>query len=608
VNAFAATTRAGIAADAATSPLLGRMLVVAGPNAAAAIAPAVDAAGGLRRGSAPGLAWALDGAARIVGNERTWICGLADLVAGDLREAPLGDGRQCCDWRGRFAFARYDSCGGEFAIATDHFATLGWCWLQADGHVFAASDATLLLPLAHATRVPDPVAVFHLLNFGQIPAPHTIDAAIRRLGPGSLLRWQDGRATITRYWRPTYAEDLQGTVPDLARDLRERIVAAVQRYRPEGADWGCFLSGGTDSSSITSILARQDPSATVRTYSIGFAEPGYDELGFAGIAARACGAEPVQDRVDERQAVAMIPAIVDLFDQPFGNASAVPTLGCTRMARAHGAETLLAGDGGDEIFGGNARYAKDRVMQAFHRSPNFLRAGGRALAQLARGSSRLGNRVANFVRRASLPNPDRFYTDDSFGSDHFAELFRPATQSVLAQGASLDLVRKLYTEIDARDEVNRLMGLDLELAIARNDLIKVHGAARGAGLSVRFPYLDIDLVEYAGRLPGRMKVRGITKRYLFKQAMAGILPPQVLRKKKQGFGLPIGVWLARPGRLQDLAREVVLGERARARGWFEPAFVARLFQRHVRGEWDYAAPIWHLLVLELWLQRHLDRK
>jgi hypothetical protein len=223
-------------------------------------------------------------------------------------------------------------------------------------------------------RRADLAAVFQFLNFACIPAPLTIVADVQRLPPASLLRWRAGQGRVERWWRPAYAEDLDGDATTLAAGLRERLVAAVQRCRPAaGTRWGTFLSGGTDSSSITTVLARQVPGEDVHSFSIGFAEAGFDELEFARIAASACGAQGHFGSIDEAETLAVLPHLPELFDQPFGNASAVPTLACAAMAAADGRSILVAGDGGDEIFGGNERYAKDMIMQRWFELPNAVK-------------------------------------------------------------------------------------------------------------------------------------------------------------------------------------------------------------------------------------------
>ena len=212
----------------------------------------------------------------------------------------------------------------------------------------------------------------------------------------------------------------------------------------------------------------------------------------------------------------------------------------------------------------------------------------------------------NFTDRASLPNPDRFYTDDSFASDHYDELLTPGFREQIARDASLDFMRDLYHRGGDSSELRRIMRLDLLMAIAQNDLVKVHGACKVHGITVRFPYLDRELVDFTSRLDARHMLRGLDKRHLFKRAMADVLPREIIRKPKQGFGLPISVWLRDDPAMQSLARGVLLDERTRQRGWIQPHFVGQLIDRHIAGGWDHSAAIWQLLMLELWMRRHMD--
>ena len=538
-----------------------------------------------------------------------WLA-LADLVDGDAASgvsAYAGAVSQVT-WRGRFAQLLWHPGRARIVALTDHFSTLPLYTFEHDSTFYVASDLRLLSGLPECARTIDIVAVYHYLNFGCIPAPRSICTEIARIEPGTRLVWDNGRIERERYFLPEYPEDLQGDDDALATALRECIIATVQRYRPESnAAWGCFLSGGTDSSSIVSILARQDPNERVRSFSIGFAEAGYDELDFARLAAEACDAAPSFITVGRAQTMSLVEAIVQHYDQPFGNASAVPTFACANLARRQNIDVLLAGDGGDEIFGGNQRYAKDWVMESFFRLPGPLKSIGMSIGRLSgKSSNHFLQRIDNFFERSSLPNPDRFYMDDSFASDYYANLLTPAFRAAVEHDASLEFMREVYARGGEASPLHRIMRLDLQMAIAQNDLVKVQGACKANGISVRYPYLDPALIAYTGRLPERYKVRGVEKRYLFKRAMADVIPDAILRKKKQGFGLPVAVWLRADAAFQAMVRDVLFDPRTQARGWFEPACVQSLIDDHIRGRWDHSSAIWQLLVLELWLRKHLD--
>jgi len=540
-----------------------------------------------------------------------WLA-LADLVGGlddtaavqAVEHAPGGTVR---NWRGRFVHVAWHPSGGRVLATTDHLGSIPLYWYRRGGNFAVATDPRLLLDAPGVRREIDHEAIYHYLNFGYIPAPLTICRDVRRIEPGTRLALDADGAAATRYYLPSYPADLRGDDDALAAELREHIVETVRDYRPGGDDgWGCFLSGGTDSSSIVTILARE-PGTRVRTCSIGFHEADYDELDFARTASEACGAQPHLDYVDRARALAMFDTVVEAYDQPFGNTSAIPTLACAELGRSLGFSVMVGGDGGDEIFGGNQRYAKDKVLEVFYRLPGPVKALARAVGNLAgRTNVHLLNRVQNFTRRGSLPNPDRFYTDDSFASDYYEGLLTPEFRRLVGRDASLEFMRGIYSLGDDAEPLHRIMRLDLLMAIAQNDLVKVHGACKYHRIAVRFPYTDPDLVEYCGRLPAKYKVRGLNKRYLFKKAMDGILPEAILNKRKQGFGLPTAIWLKEDRATQEFVRDVLQDARTRGRGWIEPDFVSGLIREHLAGAWDYSNEIWHLMVLELWLRKYMD--
>ncbi|MGZ3438188.1 MAG: asparagine synthetase B family protein, partial [Polyangia bacterium] len=458
---------------------------------------------------------------------------VADLVSGDLAAGAAaalagGSAPPQRDWRGRFAEVAWNPQTRRAVALSDHFSTLSLYTMVHEGVLVVGTDFRVLASSPWCRRTLDLEAVYHYFNFAHIPAPKSLFSDVRRLPPSTRFTWSDGRASDERYWLPEYPEDLRGSEEALARELQERMIASVNDYRPPDLQpWGCFLSGGTDSSSITSILSRR---GRVKSFSIGFAEEKYDELGYARLAAEACGADPTFHSVSQQEAQALVSRVVEAYDQPFGGTSSVPTLACADLAAGVGMKMLVAGDGGDEIFGGNERYAKDRIMETWYAMPAPVKAVGRAVGGAAgRSGNFFLNRVENFFERASLPNPDRFYTDDSFASDHYDEMLTPEFRRAVARDASLDWMRGVYRLGASGGPLHRVMRLDLMNAIAQHDIRKVDSATRARGVSVRFPYLDPKLVSWVNRLPEQYKVRGLTKRYLFKKATRGILPDAIMR-------------------------------------------------------------------------------
>ncbi len=515
--------------------------------------------------------------------------------------------------RGRFGYVAWDlgnhAAAQRLLACTDAFRTCPIYYAQTPAGLVIASDLRLIIRAGIVQPRVSARSIYHYLNFSYVPAPASAFETVAKLPAGQTLECAGSAVSIKTWWDARYPADLDGDERSRADALREKMVETVRRYgSPAAEGWGTFLSGGTDSSSIASILANGRTSP-VHSFSIGFDEAGYDELGFSKIASDTFGLQAHQRRVGEVDSVALIPRLVRAYDEPFGNSSAIPTFFCADLAASQGVCLLVAGDGGDEIFGGNERYRKDKIFERFHRLPSPLRAAGHLVAKGLGGvDSRFANRIKNFVHRGSLPNPDRFYTDDSFASDHFATLLSDGFRAQVGQDDSLEVQREIFRAAQAEGDLHRLMYLDLKMTIAENDVVKVVRASRLAGVQVAFPYLDQDLIDFTGRLPDDDKVRGLNKRHLFKLATREILPEAIRQKKKQGFGLPVSVWMRRKGPMHDLVHDIVLSPRAIQRGYFQPEHVRYLIDRHERGAWDHASEIYLLLMLELWHRELVDEQ
>lgn len=511
------------------------------------------------------------------------------------------------DLRGRFAYVFWDTSAQRLLACTDAFRSCTLYYAETRAGLAIATDLRLLLRAGLVTPAVSKKAVYHYLNYSYVPAPFSAIEGVFKLAPGHCLESTGGKLALRKYWDARYPEDLKGTDQQRADGLRDKMVDTVRRYGAASTDgWGTFLSGGTDSSSISSMLSK-GRSTPVNSFSIGFEEEGYDELPYSRIASGAFGLKAHERRVSERDAVDIIPRLALAYDEPFGNSSAIPTFYCAELAAQNGVHVLVGGDGGDEIFGGNERYRKDQIFNRYYTAPGIVRGLGSLAAKAMGGfDSRFANRVKNFVHRGSMPNPDRFYSDDSFASDHFEELLTPEFRKAVGIDDSLDVQRGIYKEADTTSELHRLMYLDLKMTIADNDVVKVVRASKLAGVQVVFPYLDRELIDYTGRLPVNDKVRGLEKRFLFKMATQEILPEEIRKKKKQGFGLPTSVWMRRGGPFHDMVHDIVLSDKAIGRGHWRPEFVRHLIERHERGAWDHASEIYMLLMLELWHREYVD--
>ncbi len=478
----------------------------------------------------------------------------------------------------------------------------------ADGVAFS-SRVRGPLALAGTGSEVAPDAIYAYLNFGTIPAPQTPYRSVLRLPPGHVLVWQDGELILQPYWDMSYDEQPrpEGTA---ASEMKRHTEEAVRRalLGAEIKHTGAFLSGGTDSSTVVGLMSGLT-GERVQAFSIGFREERYNELAYAELAARHFGAAHYTRLVTADEAFACVPELVRAYDEPFGNNSSIPTYLCARMAREAGVRLLLAGDGGDEIFGGNERYRREQVLARYSSIPAPLRLT--VIEPLLRrlpagGLSPLG-KAQRYVERASLPNPDRFYSSEFFVARERARLLHPDFLTAIQSDSPLDVARAHYRRARASAELNRLMYVDLKITLGDNDLFKVTRTAEVAGVGIRFPLLDLSLVEFTGSLPTRDKVRGTEKRYLFKRAFGSLLPAEILTKVKHGFGLPVGEWLRTHTGFRELLRDTLLSSRCRDRGYFAPGALESLFRLHAEDHTPYYGDVlWTVLMLELWHRQHGD--
>lgn len=528
--------------------------------------------------------------------------GEAALIAALYRRHALDCVRRL---QGAFAFALWDGERARLLLATDGFAIQPLHYrVGADGLAFASRLAALRRAPGGASDI-DPQAVLHYVYFSFVPTPHTIYRGVHKLPPGHLLTYANGVVQLQPYWDVSYS-DAPARLAECARPIPRLLGDAVrtQATYGGGADRvGAFLSGGTDSSAISGLLGRVVQPA--RTFSIGFAETDFNESGYARLAAQHFRTQHHEYVVSAADAAAFLPQLAAAYDEPFGNSSAIAAYHCARLARAAGVETLLAGDGGDELFAGNTRYVTNEVFELYHRVPGWLRAGGlEPLLRRLPVALPLVGKARKYVRRAALPQPLRFFSYNLLHSFEPRGIFTADFLDAVDLEAPLELAAAHYRRPDTTSMLNRLLYLDLKLAITDNDLRKVTRMCELAGVRVRYPMLDRLLVEHSGGIPAALKLRRGRERYVFKQAFRALLPAEILRKQKHGFGVPVSRWL-RQAPLRDIAEEALRSPQFAQRGYVRREFVEQLFAWHREDRTNFFGDVlWVLLMLELWHRAH----
>jgi asparagine synthase (glutamine-hydrolysing) len=503
---------------------------------------------------------------------------------------------------GDFALALLNKRDGSGLLAVDPFSMRSLAYSVRGRRILFGSTLDALAVLADHRFELDPQSIYNYIYFHVVPGPQTIYRESRRIAPGHYVQF-DSRGSIEEqaFSRISFVEGEQEPLADLkARfvGLLESATAACAR----GARCGTFLSGGTDSSTVTGMLGRVTDHP-VDTFSIGFSAEGYDEMEYARLAAGHFGAKHHEYYVTPADVVDAIPRIVASYDEPFGNASAVPTYYCARLAREHAMERLLAGDGGDELFGGNARYAKQQIFAYYERLPSALRAAviePALLGHAATGRIPLVRKLRRYVEQATVPMPERYESSNHVNFIGAEAIFERDFLDAVDPDRPRTLMREAHAPFAACSLVNQMLGIDFRFVLADGDLPKVTRMCDLAGVDVAFPMLDANLVAFSTRLAPELKLRGTQLRWFFKQALRDFLPAETIAKKKHGFGLPTGVWLATQRPLFDLA-QASLG-RLRQRGIVRPDFLndlgTRLLHEHPGY---YGVLMWVLMMLSLWL-------
>jgi asparagine synthase (glutamine-hydrolysing) len=514
--------------------------------------------------------------------------------------------------RGSFSIAIWDVSDETLLLIVYPFRIKSLCFaVNLDSIVFAPSPSAIFGSGYLEKRV-DTQAIASYINFHVVLAPQCAFSNITKIMAGHYVSWKKGLAQTKQYWDLQYTEEAKDSEDSLAEQLYSRMAESVEKNSTGIAmeRLGCFLSGGTDSSSVAGLLTRRGKHP-VQTFSIGFGEDKFNELEYAHIAQKHFGTQHRDAILSAEQALEIIPQIVAAFDEPFGNASAIPTYHCCQVAKSSGVKVMLAGDGGDELFGGNSRYATDKIFQLYEVIPGVMRRG--VLEPLVKHfpvALGIVGKARRYIHRANIGYVER-------GAE-YAPLRNFAANKVLAPGMPyrngredlLAIPRAYHRNAPARSELNRQLYVDIKITLSDNDLPKVVRTSEFAGINVRFPYLDLPLAEFSGRLPAKMKLHGFEKRYLFKRAVSKLLPEEILKKKKHGFGLPIGVWIQGHPKLRSWAEEILYDPRTYQRGYFQREFIEQLFKLMDENASSpfYGDVMWIFLMLELWHRHHVENR
>ena len=502
--------------------------------------------------------------------------------------------------RGMFGLAIWDGRSRTLLLARDRIGIKPLHYASAGGRLYFGSEIKSLLCADDLPRDVDFAALDHYLSFLYTPREGSIFRDVRKLPPGHTLTWRDGHTTVEPYWHFAREETFKGSEEEATDALRAVLTEAVRSHLMSDVPLGAFLSVGIDSSVLVALMAETSPSR-VQTFSIGFDEPAYDELPHARAVAAHFGTDH-HEFVVKPDALGILDAVVRHFDEPFADASAIPTWYVSEMARKH-VTVVLSGDGGDELFGGYDRYVPHPRVALFDRwSPRvFRQAAAAAGAALAHGT--FGK---NFLRHVGRDDEGRYLDAVRFfsGDEKPALLTVEARRQINGFDAESHLARH-FARYRGLPWASQMMRFDSETYLPEDVLTKVDRMSMAHSIESRVPLLDNEVIAFAASIPSTFKIRNGQRKHLLRKVAAGLLPPDIVTRRKQGFGVPLEVWFR--GDLRSVFADTLLSQRATERGYFERPFVERILAEHLAGTRDHALRLWQLVVFERWHQQYVDR-
>ena len=501
-----------------------------------------------------------------------------------------------------FALALLDAKRQCLILATDPVGLSNIYYAQTSEGLVFGSSADFVIRHPSVSNDISTQSIYDYVYFHHCPSPNTIYQQVKKLEGGQCLVYQNGLISLIRYWNPIFQEQMTGSLKQAGEELQALLIDAVRTMADTEDNTGAFLSGGLDSSSVAGALSKVFP-GKAKTFSMGFPVEGYNEIEFANIAVKHFNTRQHEYYVTPEDTVNAVPLIAAYYDEPFGNSSALAAYYCAKLAKENGVNRLLGGDGGDEIFAGNERYAKQMLFDHYHRLPGFakfaLEAGLNHLPSVL-ANSKIPFKAKRYIEQANVPMPDRLQDYNFLHRHDVADIFTGDFLAQINVTEPLNLLRESYHRPANASTLNRMLVMDWKTTLHDNDLVKVNRMCEMVDVEVCYPLLDQRIVDLSCRIPSISKLNGQKLRWFYKQAMADFLPEQIINKSKHGFGLPFGIWLKEHQPLKALAYDAI--HSLKKRDYFQPKFLDHAIEMHqsIHAAY-YGELIWVLMMLELWL-------
>jgi asparagine synthase (glutamine-hydrolysing) len=514
-------------------------------------------------------------------------------------------GRDCVKkLNGMFAFAIWDRRKQSLFLARDRLGVKPLYYFLDDHCLVFGSELKAILAYNEIPRQIDLEALDSFLTAEYIPAPLSIFQGIKKLPPAHTLIMREGKVSIDRYWDLEFNRSY-GCEEDLCETLGELLKDAVRIRLISDVPLGAFLSGGLDSSAIVCLMS-EITGRPVKTFSIGFDDPSYNELQYARVVARQFNTEHHELTI-QPDVVHLVQDLVRYLDEPLADVSIFPTYLVSQLARQH-VTVALSGDGGDELFAGYEWYIANKIASYYRKVPAFLKDGWipRLVDCIPPSSHKKGltNKLKRFVEGSVLPDSLQHFRWNMFATEESKkQLYSEELQRSLGQINAYDRFSDHFQTTDHADPLWQQQVADIKTYLADDILVKVDRMSMANSLEARTPFLDYRLVEFATGLPSHLKLKGLQTKYLLKRCMASKLPRTVLNRKKEGFSIPMKNWLKQE--LRPLMQDLLSPARMKNGGFFNPSYVQRLMTDHLKGVANHGHQLWSLMMFEIWQDSYL---
>lgn len=509
-----------------------------------------------------------------------------------------------------FAFAIWDNKVKQLFLARDRVGKKPLHYTDTGGRLIFASEIKAILKDASVKREVDREALHDYLSLLYVPQPNTMFGGIKKLPAGHYMVCGKSGVTIKRYWDIDLSKTIKADERQICEQIYSRLKEATKSRMISDVPLGAFLSGGVDSSSVVSLMSSLDPKPVI-TNSIGFSVASYDELKFARLVAKRYGTDHHEYTV-EPKALDVIDKLVGFYDEPFGDASSIPTYYVSQMARRN-VTVALSGDGGDENFAGYGRYMYSDLVQKIQRAlPGFVKrlAGSASAALFSADNGVWKTRLRNKLEELYISPFDLYFKIISMYKEEEKKFLY--SDSALSKARDYDTrakFRRIFDACASDSYVSKLQYLDIMTYLVDDILVKVDRASMANSLEVRAPILDYEFMEYVATIPSSLKARGASGKYIFKEAMSGNVPGEILRRDKMGFGVPMSQWLK--GELRGSVEDELFGPGSITGEFFNEAHVRRTWEMTLSGGTgilktaDLSYRIWILFLFNKWFKRYI---